>query len=341
MELLDRYLHAIKFWLPRAQQDDIIAELSEDLRSQIEEEENKLGRKLSEEEVVSVLKRRGSPLFVAGRYLPQRYLIGPGLFPVYRFVLTIVMLCWLAPWLLVRIALLVFDPGYRATHALVTDAAEAWPVFWIAVGVVTTVFAVIERVQSRNRLLENWDPRRLPPVRDPNRIPRLSSIIEIAANLIFVVWWTSGMWSQIIFDRAGVRIVLAPVWQMFFWIFLLTAVGNITLAAVNLGRRYWSTPRAVLRLVLDSAGAIAFCWMLKANLLAEIVAPQLSPEKAAQITNAINSALAKAFPIGVAACVLIVGLSDIGRLIRLGRGGTRLVQSATILGAILAMVIWS
>ena len=44
MELLDRYLQAVRFWLPRKQQDDIIAELGDDLRSQIEEREASLGR---------------------------------------------------------------------------------------------------------------------------------------------------------------------------------------------------------------------------------------------------------------------------------------------------------
>ena len=37
MELLDRYLQAVKFWLPKSQRDDIIAELSEDIRCQFEE----------------------------------------------------------------------------------------------------------------------------------------------------------------------------------------------------------------------------------------------------------------------------------------------------------------
>ena len=46
MELIDRYLQAIEFWLPKRQRQDIIAELSEDLRSQIEEKETELGRKL-------------------------------------------------------------------------------------------------------------------------------------------------------------------------------------------------------------------------------------------------------------------------------------------------------
>ncbi len=293
MELLDRYLHAIKFWLPRAQQDDIVAELSEDIRSQIEEQEAKLGRKLNDAEIASILMERGRPLFVANRYLPQQYLIGPILFPVYRVVVTIVVLCYLVPRLLLWIGLMLLDPIYRSPHAVTAYLTRAWPTFWnatfIAIGVVTAVFAVLERVQSKTRFLENWDPRKLPPVRDPNRIPRFNPILELTANLVFAVWWVSGMWSQIIFDRAGVRIVLTPAWHGFFWAFLFIAMANIVLAAVNLFRRYWTWPRASIRLVLDSASAVACCWLFKANLLAEISTPQLAPTKAAEIVNAINT----------------------------------------------------
>src|SRR5580765_2799234 len=90
MDLLDRYLQAVGFWLPASQQQDIIAELSEDLHSQIEEKETELGRSLNETEIEDILKRRGRPLLVANRYLPQRSLIGPVLFPIYWFVLKLV-----------------------------------------------------------------------------------------------------------------------------------------------------------------------------------------------------------------------------------------------------------
>ncbi len=40
MGLVDRYLRAVRFWLPKkAKQEDLLAELGEDLRSQIEAKE--------------------------------------------------------------------------------------------------------------------------------------------------------------------------------------------------------------------------------------------------------------------------------------------------------------
>jgi hypothetical protein len=83
-ELIDRYLEAVRFWLPPShRQDDLIAELGEDLRSQIEDKESELGHPLEQSEMSTMLKRCGSPMMVAGRLGPQRHLIGPALFPIY------------------------------------------------------------------------------------------------------------------------------------------------------------------------------------------------------------------------------------------------------------------
>ena len=40
-DLIDRYLQAVGFWLPRDQKQDILAEISEDLRSQLEDREER------------------------------------------------------------------------------------------------------------------------------------------------------------------------------------------------------------------------------------------------------------------------------------------------------------
>ena len=55
MDILARYLQAVRFWLPRKQQDDIIEELREDIRSRIEDRESSLGRALTEDELLALL----------------------------------------------------------------------------------------------------------------------------------------------------------------------------------------------------------------------------------------------------------------------------------------------
>ena len=98
IDLIDRYLQAVRFWLPKTnRQEDLLAELGEDLRSQFEDKEAELGHPLDKAEMSAILKRCGSPMMVAGRLGPQRHLIGPALFPIYEFVLKMVLLWILVP----------------------------------------------------------------------------------------------------------------------------------------------------------------------------------------------------------------------------------------------------
>ncbi|MGA9039233.1 MAG: hypothetical protein WB421_01740 [Terriglobales bacterium] len=331
MELLDRYLQAVKFWLPKEQKQDIIAELSEDLHSQIEDRETELGRKLNEAEVAAILKERGRPVLVANRFLPQQYLIGPVLFPVYSFVLKIVALCYLVPWALVWIGIMSSSPAYRMNHGGWARAAlSAWGSLWgiafAAIATTTLVFAVLERVQAKSRFLENWDPRKLPAVRDPNRIPLANSAAEVVANLVFCIWWVGWMWYRTFIHFGVVSITLAPVWRYFFWGFLVLALVNITASGANLFRPYWTWSRASVRLATDCMGSALVCWLTKANLVQVLSVINAPAEKTAHVAHAINGWAARMFPWAVAVG-LIIALVDVYRIIRVRSKKHQVIQS--------------
>ena len=309
MDLIDRYLQAVKFWLPKNQKQDIIAELSEDLRSQIEDREAELGRKLNDAEAAEILKHRGRPVLVANSFRPQQHLIGPVLFPIYVFVLKVVAAFYMVPWILVWIGIAVS----RAAHSgqsFVQAAGSFWTAFWpmafFMVGSITTVFAILERVQQKSKFMEQWDPRKLPPVRDPNRIPLFNSLVEVTANLVFFSWLIGGAWYQTVLHFSGVSITLAPVWRYILWGFLFLAAANTVGAAVNVFRPYWTVTRASLRLAGDLVGSVLFCWLVKANILVGITVANVAPEKTAHIAAAINWWTDKMFPVFVVACVIIV-----------------------------------
>jgi len=59
MDLLDRYLHAVRWTLPRAKADDIIAELRDELVTRQEDREESLGRPLTQDETSALLKEFG------------------------------------------------------------------------------------------------------------------------------------------------------------------------------------------------------------------------------------------------------------------------------------------
>ncbi len=194
MELLDRYLTFIRFWLPRGKQQDIIAELSEDLHAQIADQEAGLGRALNEAELEAVLKRCGHPLLVAARYQAQQQLIGQPLYPLYLFALKMVL--WvLFPLLLVLGAIIAVFRAHPI-GALIGSVGDAVAGAIYMVGIITLVCVVLERLQIKLDFLDDWRPRdlpKLPVVPDPIQIPRSESFGSFVGLLVFTLWWVDAL----------------------------------------------------------------------------------------------------------------------------------------------------
>ena len=104
-----------------------------------------VGGPLDEAGLEVILKKCGDPLLVAEHFLPQQSLIGPVLFPIYWFVLKMVLFGYLVPWLLVWICLLIFDPAYRAANpglSQISNLSTLWSItvnsfFFITLGFAT------------------------------------------------------------------------------------------------------------------------------------------------------------------------------------------------------------
>jgi len=321
MEMVDRYLQAVRFWLPNGQQADIIAELSEDIRAQMDERAASLGHPLNKDDVEALLRRRGSPIVVANKYLPQQSLVGPLLFPLYRFVLKIVTLCILVPTALGFLTILVTPAMHEgaARHwasRIGITLGHVWTGWFAAMAVVTLVFAILERTEARTQLLETWNANKLPPLRHPHMIPRSTSAFEMAVNLCVLLWWATNMPSPLELHIGSWRISFSPAWSWFFWAVLLLTLANVVIASVNLLPPCWTVQRVIVRTVADLAGAAFFCWLLKANTIISIAAPGSSPEKAMADANFINQWLARMFPWAVVVCVT-VALGNLWRLVHL------------------------
>jgi hypothetical protein len=252
MELLDRYLQSVKFWLPRAQQQDILAELSEDLRSEIEEKERAAGRKLTEAEVEAVLKQRGSPYRVASHYLPQRYLIGPAFFPLYATLLKGITFFYLVPWLAAWIFMVAFLPRYRAEHPgwqVLGTLAGLWTVALYAFAGATIVIALMERSARGGGFVDSWERKWNPPSPiEAYRIRRGDAIGQFLGGLVFSLWWLGLIHRPQI---EGLRIDFAPqVYQLVYWPIIAVVLAGSALAAVNLFRPHWTRGRLLTRIVI-------------------------------------------------------------------------------------------
>jgi hypothetical protein len=283
MELLERYLQAVKFWLPREQKQDIIAELSEDIRSQIDERETELHHRLSDDELAALLKQRGNPMFVAQRYLPQRQLISPTLYPIYTLVLRMAAWFYFVPWFAVWLCLMVFLPSFRAAHGGVEGLLGLWASMWsVALSLfacVTVAFALVDRYAVTQIANADWDPRKLPRVKPPSQISRCNTIAEAMWSTIFLLWWVDAIRIPAL---PKITVSLAPSLAAFHWPMALFLLATIAMAVANALRPWWTPLRARVRLAIDVVGLVIVGLFLAAGNLAVVTGAEFSVTQLAE-----------------------------------------------------------
>lgn len=329
MELFQRYLQAVKFLLPRAQQEDIVKELSEDIRSQTEDKEAEVGRPLNEIEQIAILQQYGHPLIVASRYrqAPVQYLIGPILFPFYWFVLRTLLLIALGVCVLNSIAMLTSgEPLRQLLNGVPALARAALPAF----GWITLVFAVLDFLEAKFRLLDrlnrHWDPRSLPSLPKKPQVRRSESIFGFVASAVYVIWLLAvPYYPYLIFGPAASVLKLTPLWHRFYLPVVVLALGGLAQTAVNLARPDWTWLRAATRLVSNVVVLIILRFILDktypfVTAIADTGSTGTRYEMLAATVNVFIALALAGAVIGLSIAVLFNAWSCLRELRRLLRG---------------------
>ncbi|HEY1868340.1 MAG TPA: hypothetical protein VGG70_08565, partial [Candidatus Cybelea sp.] len=131
---------------------------------------------------------------------------------------------------------------------------------WIPIGVVTVIFAVVERTQQRDAGY-GWSPRSLPRVRDVSLIPRSESIAQAAFGTIFILWWSSGA----PFLPSGADGTVQHAMLQAFVPVLFVALCSVALGVANSLHPYWSPLRLALRVGVDALTAAVALWVVIAS----------------------------------------------------------------------------
>ena len=204
MELVDRYLQAVKFALPKGSPDDIIQELNDSILSQVEEKEAALGRPLSEDELVEILRKMGSPAQLASRYREQQGLIAPTVMPIYWKVMKIAL--GLAFLVNVFAAIVIAAAGRPLMEILapilrfpnIALATFAW---------ITLTFVALHFIGVKFNIPGQWDPRKLPPLVKVKRgKSRTESATALLVGAIATVWWLVGLRNPFLDHGSGHRV---------------------------------------------------------------------------------------------------------------------------------------
>jgi hypothetical protein len=287
MELLDRYLQAVRFWLPRNQQDDIMAELEANIREQMEDKASELGRPLTEDEQAAILKQHGRPFLVASQYgCARKQLIGPALYPIYRWVVRLALVAAFGIYFVVAaIMALTGNANFR-------DQLDHCPSLVLTVfACVTLVFAAFEMGAARFHFSDRWDPRALPrltrraPTARGSHVSRWQSLCEVVTGLAMGSWWLAALRSPHLLLGPGAAVVtFGPVWRTMWVPILIFMVIEVVTAGVNLLRPDWVRFHSVSRLISRGLGLLMAAILIRAGDLIVAAAPGADPS-VVQITN--------------------------------------------------------
>ena len=331
MDMLDRYLQAVKFFLAgEHQQDDIVRELSENLRARMDDREEELGRPLDEDEQAAILRDHGHPMVVAGRYRKRQHLIGPTFFPLYLFVLKMGLgVALLVSAMVAFVTAAIAGDPRRVLEGLLAFPARGLMVFaWTTLG-----FAALDFAHGHLRLVHDWDPRKLPKVvRDEQLIPRLKTVCELFFVLAAVVWLLALPRSPfMLLGPAAALVDYAPVWRIVYLPMVLLMSATAVLHGIDFVRPYRTASRELVRIAINVIWLFLMMFLAQAGDL--FFARPAVTEGGANIAGLVTIINA-GFQIGTAVAAIITGVEIWKGLRRLKRArGTPLSPGSAHAGA--------
>ena len=307
MELLDRYLAAVRRNLPADEAADITEELRDVLLARAEEREAASG----DADWPQLLKEFGHPLVVAARYRKHQWLIGPELYPFYVHFMKVVGLIVVAVSVAVAAVKAVFggDMGALVPGLL----GSLWWAAVASVGSVTIVFALIERYGGAERHLRHWNPNQLPDASVKQQGP-WESAFEVGLSVVFLLWWVNLIQLPDL-ATSNFRMEPAPIWNALFWPILALAAARLAYNLLVWLRPRWRLSRALLGAATAVGGILILLVVYRAGHWVTVVPTGIDADGAA----GLQASLHLAFRIAIVAVGVIWALGIVGELWRFAR----------------------
>lgn len=260
MKLIDRYIANVGRHLPQKSRTDIEKEIRSTLEDMLEDRSAQTNKPVDEEMTVQVLKEFGHPRKVAASYMPDRYLIGPQLYPYFIMVIKWALLVAFGVGL-IRLSIGVIQAG-PTVDAIVRSIVDSFlsmgGIAITALGNVTLIFAIIERaLPDLKELSLDWDPRSL-----PEEAPTQSEAVNVPETVTEIVFTLIGVlifnfYPQILgmgFMQNGewvfIPLLSAAFFQYLPWINLLSGL-EIVKGFVLLRQERWQPVTYWFSVVID------------------------------------------------------------------------------------------
>lgn len=292
-DLIDRYLGAVAALLPKAQRQDIVAELRDLIINRVEEQEGRLGRPLDKREMEALLREIGHPIAVAGRYGPRRALIGPEIYPFWLFGVKVMLA--IAAIAAVIPAAVLLATGQGNQHTVPGLFYDFIPTALSLVGCATLIGAAVERGWIKVDELGRWKASDLPHIPEGRKLfvkSRFDGLFELIAMALFIAWWTGAarfpVSAVISVGRGDVKAELAPVLLALWWPILALAIAQVISSLILVIKPGWARARAGAEIV-GALGGLALAGALwPSQPLITFLAPDASPVSLANLQRTMD-----------------------------------------------------
>lgn len=267
VDLVDRYLQAVRYLLPKKQREDVTQELADELQSQIEAKEAALGHGLGEAEVAALLKAFGHPALLALRYQEGGSLIGPRVFPLYWFCVKSVTAILAVVHLV--LPLLFYVATGEPEQEFVRLFLRFPDVLVGVLGWTTLMFVILDTDMVRTpveKALADWSPRDLPTLRkEASEPPRAASLAGVIGTAILSAWWLIGLrHPALILGPAAGSIAFGPPFQALYVPMAVLAVAGLVIGLLRIVRPGAAWHRAA-QLALEAGNLVVLYLLAQAG----------------------------------------------------------------------------
>jgi hypothetical protein len=237
---------------------------------------------LTQAEAEEWLKQLGAPIQVAAGYQPQQYLIGPHVFPTYRYVLKLAC-SWATIVYAIVTVVQVFATQNPSTTALLEALLRLPFVLMNTAAWVTLIFAAIEYAVAQGYLKlpamcapsPGWTPSSLPPLGADavtGKKPRsfAQAVAEFVFGILFLGWlllipkhpWLLMGPGALYLNASPFQ--LADIWVPVYWCVVALNILQLGWNAQNLARGRWQKPRPAFNLVFRAIGLVPAILLISA-----------------------------------------------------------------------------
>lgn len=262
MDLVERYIAAVKRELPAKKRDDIGRELEANIMDKVEALEAEHGT-LNEQQLSELLLNMGHPRSVAREFCPPMPLVSARLMPIYLNTLYMVLgilfvissLEVATRWLSgADMSLLLY------MKALASEFLNAgyFAFTWVTIG-----FIVMTRDRKEKNkdddVLCAWSPAELPTATDSWHHIRLQDIFTDLATLLFLALV---IWYPILRPGPGIESLFnQEVWTVLLWFTPVIAIG-VASSLWQLRTRLWTQRLLMINIGVSSAFVGMSLWLM-------------------------------------------------------------------------------